>query len=190
MALTLSKKCAIEEKSTMDMEKENNRKKVDSFVNSCDYDIKEGDLDMLVYRVYQFNQKYKNLDQDVILGLFKKAWVENNPILKWILESMDEKTLKSAFGEWGKEKQFFDILKKYGITEYWCSKEFDPSEDFPVGSVFLLTDDAAPELELYDLYTRMEEYTDECCPAVVSMGAKDSETFNIAAKNMERREVI
>ena len=93
---------------------------------------------------------------------------------------------------WGmpKEKQFFDILKKYGITEYWCSKEFDPSEDFPVGAVFLPTDDAAPELELYDLYTRMEEYTDECCPAVVSMGAKDSETFNIAAKNMERREVI
>ena len=111
MALTLSKKCAIEEKSTIDMEKENNRKKVDSFVNSCDYDIKEGDLDMLVYRVYQFNQKYKNLDQDVILGLFKKAWVENNPILKWILENMDEKTMKSAFGEWGKEKQFFDILK-------------------------------------------------------------------------------
>ena len=75
---------------------------------------------------------------------------------------------------WGmpKEKQFFDILKKYGITEYWCSKEFDPSEDFPVGAVFLPTDDAAPELELYDLYTRMEEYTDECCPAVVSMGRK------------------
>ena len=97
MALTLSKKCAIEEKSTIDMEKENNRKKVDSFVNSCDYDIKEGDLDMLVDRVNQFNQKYKNLDQDVILGLFKKAWVENNPILKWILENMDEKTMKSAF---------------------------------------------------------------------------------------------
>ena len=51
------------------------------------------------------------------------------------------------------------------------------------------TDDAAPELELYDLYTRMEEYTDECCPAVVSMGAKDSETFNIATNDLERREV-
>ena len=81
------------------------------------------------------------------------------------------------------------LVRKYGITEYWCSKEFDPSEDFPVGSVFLLTDDAAPELELYDLYTRMEEYTDECCPAVVSMGAKDSETFNIATNDLERREV-
>ena len=189
MALTLSKKCAIEEKSTIDMEKENNRKKVDSFVNSCDYDIKEGDLDMLVYRVYQFNQKYKNLDQDVILGLFKKAWVENNPILKWILESMDEKTLKSAFGEWGKEKQFFDILKKYGITEYWCSKEFDPSEDITVGSVFLPTDDAAPALEIYDLYTRIDVCPDEYCPVTVTNGSKDSETFNIATNDLERREV-
>ena len=51
-------------------------------------------------------------------------------------------------------------MKNLRITEYWCSKEFDPSEDFPVGAVFLPTDDAAPELELYDLYTRMEEYTD------------------------------
>ena len=131
----------------------------------------------------------KNLDQDVILGLFKKAWVENNPILKWILESMDEKTLKSAFGEWGKEKQFFDILKKYGITEYWCSKEFDPSEDITVGSVFLPTDDAAPALEIYDLYTRIDVCPDEYCPVTVTNGSKDSETFNIATNDLERREV-
>ena len=82
------------------------------------------------------------------------------------------------------------FLKSMELQSIGASKEFDPSEDFPVGAVFLSTDDAAPELELYDLYTRMEEYTDECCPAVVFMGAKDSETFNIAAKNMERREVI
>ena len=38
---------------------------------------------------------------------------------------------------WGmpKEKQFFDILKKYGITDYLCSEEFDPSEEFSGGSV-------------------------------------------------------
>lgn len=100
MALTLSRRCAIEEKSTMDMERENRNKKVDPFVNSCDYDIKEGNLDVLMYRVNQFKHKYKNLDQDVMLGLFKKIWVENNPILKWILENMDEKTMRSAFGDW------------------------------------------------------------------------------------------
>ena len=99
MALTLSRRCAIEEKSTMDMERENRNKKVDPFVNSCDYDIKEGNLDVLMYRVNQFKHKYKNLDQDVMLGLFKKIWVENNPILKWILENMDEKTMRSAFGD-------------------------------------------------------------------------------------------
>ena len=188
MALTLSKKCAIEEKSTMDMEKENNRKKVDSFVNSCDYDIKEGDLDMLVYRVYQFNQKYKNLDQDVMLDLFKNL-VKNNPMLKWIVENMDETTLRSAFGELGKEKQFFDILKKYGITEYWCSKEFDPSEDFPGGSIHLPTDDPKPALELYDLYTIIDVCPDEYCLVMVTKGSKDSETFNIATNDLERREV-
>ena len=92
---------------------------------------------------------------------------------------------------WGmpKEKQFFDILKKYGITEYWCSKEFDPSEDFPVGAVFLPTDDAAPALEIYDLYTRIDVCPDEYCPVTVTNGSKDSETFNIATNDLERREV-
>ena len=71
-------------------------KKVKSFVDSCDYDIKEGNLDVLVYRVYQFNHKYKNLDQDVMLDLFKNL-VKNNPMLKWIVENMDETTLRSAF---------------------------------------------------------------------------------------------
>ena len=89
-----------------------------------------------------------------------------------------------------KEKQFFDILKKYDITEYWCSKEFDPSEDFPVGSVLLPTDEGAPAVEISDLYTKMVEYTQEYCSVGVFIrGTGDSEIFNAATKNMERREV-
>ena len=89
-----------------------------------------------------------------------------------------------------KEKQFFDILKKYDITEYWCSKEFEPSEDFPVGSVLLPTDEGAPAVEISDLYTKMVEYTQEYCSVGVFIrGAGDSEIFNAATKNMERREV-
>ena len=195
-------------------------KKVKSFVDSCDYDIKEGNLDVLMYRVNQFNRKYGNLAQDVMLGLFKKICVENNPMLKWIINNMDEKAMRYAFGEWimeeimeegedddddefeedeefehdelwrlPKEKQFFDILKKYGITEYWCSKEFDLSEDFPVGSVLLPTDEGAPAVEISDLYTKMVEYTQEYCSVGVFIRAGDSEIFNAATKNMERREV-
>ena len=87
------------------------------------------------------------------------------------------------------KKEFINILRSYGITEYWCSKGFDPSEDFPVGAVFLPTDDAAPALEIYDLYTRIDVCPDEYCPVTVTKGSKDSETFNIATNDLERREV-
>ena len=44
------------------------------------------------------------------------------------------------------------------------------------------TDDAAPELEPYDLYTRMENTQMNVVQQCIQRG-EDSETFNIAAKN-------
>lgn len=30
-----------------------------------------------------------------------------------------------------KGKQFLDILRKYGVSEYWCDKDFDIDEEHP-----------------------------------------------------------
>ena len=51
------------------------------------------------------------------------------------------------------------------------------------------TDEGAPAVEISDLYTKMVEYTQEYCSVGVFIRAGDSEIFNAATKNMERREV-
>lgn len=88
-----------------------------------------------------------------------------------------------------KEKQFFDILKKYGITEYWCSKEFDPKEDFPRTELLLPTDNPEPAVNVIDLYTD-EKDPEGFCPLFVIKGSKGSNVFNKYSSELERREVV
>ena len=82
-----------------------------------------------------------------------------------------------------KEKQFFDILKKYGITEYWCSKEFDPSDEYPKNELLL------PALSIIDLYTD-ENDPEGYCSLFVLKSSKDSNNFSKYSDGLERREVL
>lgn len=34
-----------------------------------------------------------------------------------------------------KEKQFYEILKKYNVKDYWCSSEFNPKDKNPCGTI-------------------------------------------------------
>lgn len=86
-----------------------------------------------------------------------------------------------------KEKQFFDILKKYGITEYWCSKEFDPKDEYPGYKVVIPTNDPKPANDIYDLYTPREEDGGQ---VIVFKEDKNSDFFNVYTKGLERRQVL
>lgn len=88
-----------------------------------------------------------------------------------------------------KEKQFFDILKKYGITEYWCSKEFDPSDEYPKNELLLPTNDPNPALSIIDLYTD-ENDPEGYCSFFVLKSSKDSNNFSKYSDGLERREVL
>ena len=77
-----------------------------------------------------------------------------------------------------REKQFFDILKKYGITEYWCSREFDPSDEYPKDELLLPTNDPDPALSIIDLYTD-EKDPEGYCSLFVLKSSKDSNNLSI-----------
>ena len=87
-----------------------------------------------------------------------------------------------------KEKQFFDILKKYGITEYWCSKEFDPQDEYPGYRVVLPTENPKPANDLYDLY--MPSDPDDRRQILVFQEDRGSEFFNVFTKGLEKRQVL
>lgn len=88
-----------------------------------------------------------------------------------------------------KEKQFFDILKKYDITEYWCSKEFDPSDEYPTTELLLPTDNPEPAVSIIDLYTD-EKDPEGYCSLFVLKSNKDSMNFSKYCDGLERREVV
>ena len=56
-----------------------------------------------------------------------------------------------------KEKQFYEILKKYGVKDYWCTKEFSPSDSQPCGVIVFRSDiNHCIATKLFEMYNDIE----------------------------------
>ena len=87
------------------------------------------------------------------------------------------------------EEMAHTLVRKYGITEYWCSKEFDPSDEYPGNELLLPTNDPNPALSIIDLYTD-ENDPEGYCSLFVLKSSKDSNNFSKYSDGLERREVL
>lgn len=125
MALTLNRKVVKnDKKERIGVYGKLKSIKAEQFINSCEYDMKEGDVQALAFRVRRFLEKNEELEQMVLEGLFAKVWnPDKEPILHWLLERMDKKTLEHALQKLGKS----DIVDE----EDECKNDlfnFDPWE--------------------------------------------------------------
>ena len=82
----------------------------------------------------------------------------------------------------GQEKEFINILRSYGITEYWCSKGFDPGADEPCGELLLPTDHSGCAARVYDLFNETDTMRVDVRTAV-----EGSEAFHKLAGELEHR---
>lgn len=59
-----------------------------------------------------------------------------------------------------KEKQFYEILKKYGVKDYWCTSGFNPSDSQPGGTLIFRSElSSGLCIELEDMYNDIETDT-------------------------------
>ena len=82
----------------------------------------------------------------------------------------------------GQEKEFINILRSYGITEYWCSKGFDPGADKPCGELLLPTGHSGCAARVYDLFNETDTMLVDVRTAV-----EGSEAFHKLAGELEHR---
>ena len=82
----------------------------------------------------------------------------------------------------GQEKEFINILRSYGITEYWCSKGFDPGADEPCGKLLLPTGHSGCVARVYDLFNETDTMRVDVRTAV-----EGSEAFHKLAGELEHR---
>ena len=80
------------------------------------------------------------------------------------------------------KKEFINILRSYGITEYWCSKGFDPGADEPCGEVLLPTGHSGSAARVYDLFNETDTMLVDVRTAV-----EGSEAFHKLAGQLEHR---
>lgn len=87
-----------------------------------------------------------------------------------------------------KGKKFVNILKKYGITEYWCDEDFDINEEHPFATVVVPKHDWSLTLEIQELYN---DYSDDNSSLLRVMGIdKANLSFSQVVKNLQRRAVV
>lgn len=75
------------------------------------------------------------------------------------------------------KKEFINILRSYGITEYWCSKGFDPGADEPCGELLLPTGHSGCAARVYDLFNETD----------TMRVVESSEAFHKLAGELEHR---
>ena len=81
------------------------------------------------------------------------------------------------------KKEFINILRSYGITEYWCSKGFDPGADKPCGKLLLPTGHSGCSARVYDLFNETDTMRVDVRTAV----EEGSEAFHKLAGELEHR---
>lgn len=84
-----------------------------------------------------------------------------------------------------KGKQFLDILKKYGVTEYWCDEDFDINEEHPFVNILIPSSDTNLIMEVTFLYNDYDN--EDTCLAHVSGMDKSNHLFKRMSSRLQRR---
>lgn len=83
----------------------------------------------------------------------------------------------------GKKEQFEKLLKDAGVTEYWCSSDFNPCMKYPNTKIVIPIINYKLAVSILDLYNDYEDNMN-CSVEVVE---KDNGFFNFITKDLERR---
>ena len=84
-----------------------------------------------------------------------------------------------------KGKQFLDILKKYGVTEYWCDKDFDIDEEHPYNEIVIPSKEWGVIREIRSLYN---DYSDDDLSHLTVWGVSSNDSlFGQYTQDKEKR---
>lgn len=112
--------------------------KIESFLESCRYEIREDDAEELEYRIERFLEKNHCDRQELYQNLFRKAWnPQTGHIVGWLLNRMDERTIRRSLEEAVREMKKmnqrsmdFDCFTEEGddveYTDDECCSPFEP----------------------------------------------------------------
>ena len=86
-----------------------------------------------------------------------------------------------------KKEMFYALLRKYGVSEYWCDPYFDPARDHPAASLLLGTVNPVLSEKIDNLYN---DYSNEDTSTLAIYQANiGSRAFKAYSSGMERRVV-
>lgn len=92
------------------------------------------------------------------------------------------------------KSQFLGLLRKNGISEYWCSEDFDPNEKHPKGRLLIETESIRVMDELAQLYY---QDIDDYLPDIVYIAflnhsevRENTASFRGAIKELQRIRVL
>lgn len=90
-----------------------------------------------------------------------------------------------------KKNKFYNILRKYGITGYWCDREFDLSEGVTMGSICIDYNDLDSDLftELDEVLNANSEDDTLTCIFIDDFNNVDKLHLSLALKNKIYKEV-
>lgn len=87
----------------------------------------------------------------------------------------------------GKGKQFLDILKKYGITEYWCDKDFDINEEHPYSEIVIPTKEWGVIREIRSLYN---DYSDDDLSHLTVWGVSSNDSLFVQYTQDKEKRIV
>lgn len=89
-----------------------------------------------------------------------------------------------------KKERFYEILKKYGVSEFWCNKDFDLSEEYPCGELYIDCKNTEMKSDLYTLFNESTSEDDLTGIFVGDFSKIDSVILGIMLENSEKRYVV
>lgn len=84
-----------------------------------------------------------------------------------------------------KKDEFLQILRKYGITEYWCDPFFHPEREHPVASIVFPVNNPHLSEEVDNLYN--DYSSDDTSTLAIYHASKGTNAFRIYSKGKEKR---
>lgn len=86
-----------------------------------------------------------------------------------------------------KGTQFLNILKRYGITEYWCDSDFNINEEHPFVNILIPSSNTSLIMEVTFLYNDYDN--EDTCLANITGMDKSNHLFKKMSSYLQRRTV-
>ena len=87
----------------------------------------------------------------------------------------------------GKGKQFLGILKKYGVTEYWCDEDFDIDEEHPYNEIVIPTKNWDVIREIRSLYN---DYSDDDLSHLTVWGVSSNDSLFVQYTQDKEKRIV